>query len=198
MEPRNVLKCVFAVTVVGLAVVGNSFLAAAAEPPPKETKNQEASPGPTIPLTFGSSIPLAVQSPGAEWRGQPIHLVNLTSIQFDLDKETGRLKADVKAGVLTFDNVAYDVSVAVFDAAGRLLGVSRGRCNVERIMLGKSTIRPQTVSLDFGVSRDYVHAATFMVAISNRKVVTPEEWYKQRNAIMLTPKPIALSVKPKN
>ena len=37
----------------------------------------------------------------------------------------------------------------------------------------------ETISLDFGVSLDYVHAAAFMVSISKRKVLTPDDWQKQ-------------------
>ena len=194
MRAKNLLKGVLAVAVLA-AIVGGCVAAAPASPQ-AGPKNREGSPGPTIPLMLGSSIPLAIESPAAEWRGQPIHLVKLTSIQFDLDKPTGRLKADIKADVRTFDNVAYDVSVAVFDAGGKLLGALRGGCNVQRILDGKSTILPRTIGLDFGISLDYERAASFMVGISNRKVVTPEEWYRQRDAVMLTPRPIVFEAKP--
>ena len=185
-----------AVFVLGLVAIRGAAVAAEPAPVQARTDNLTALPASTIPFEMGRPIRLAIQSPAAEWRGQPIHLVDLKSIQFELNKQTSRLTADIKAEVRTFDNIAYDISVAVFDANGRLLGASRGCCNVQRIMHGKSTIMAQAVSLDFGVSLDYVHAATFMVGISNRKVVTPEEWYKQQNAIVLTPKPIVLNVKP--
>jgi hypothetical protein len=36
----------------------------------------------------------------------------------------------------------------------------------------------QTITLDFGVSLDYARAVAFVVSISNRKVLTPDEWQK--------------------
>jgi len=172
------LKSVFAVALLGSLAVGSSFLIAAPAPPQKEAKKQNASPGPTVPLTLGRSIPLAVQSSGVEWQRGTYHLVNLSSIQFELDKQTNRLKADIRAGVTMFDNVDYDVSAAVFDASGRLLGVARARCGVQRVFISRVMVRAQTVGLDFGVSLDYAQAATFMVSISKRKVLTPSEWKK--------------------
>jgi hypothetical protein len=192
----NKLTAALAIFVLGLVAIRGAAVAAEPSPVQTRTDNQTNSPASRIPFELGRPIRLTIQSPAAEWRGQPIHLVDLKSIQFELDKQTSHLTADIKADVRTFDNVAYDISVAVLDANGRLLGTSRGCCNVQRIFEGKSTILPQTVGLDFGISLDYVHAATFMVGISNRKIVTPEEWYKQQNAIVLTPKPIALNVKP--
>ena len=34
----------------------------------------------------------------------------------------------------------------------------------------------QSIRLDFGVSLDYTRTASFAVSISNRKVLTPDEW----------------------
>jgi hypothetical protein len=36
----------------------------------------------------------------------------------------------------------------------------------------------RTITLDFGVSLDYARAAAFAVGISNRKVLTPDDWQK--------------------
>ena len=72
----------------------------------------------------------------------------------------------------------YDVSVAVFDATGKLLGAARSRCDVRRMWAGKMAQIAATIGLDFGVSLDYEHAAAFMVSISKRKVLTPDEWMK--------------------
>ena len=125
MHVKNSLASVFAIGVLGSLAIGSGFVVAAPEPPPNGTKKQEASPGPTIPLKLGRSIPLAIQSAGVEWRGNTYHLLSLGSIQFELDKPSSRLKADIKAGIAGFDNVDYDVSVAVFDATGKLLGAAR-------------------------------------------------------------------------
>ena len=88
------------------------------------------------------------------------------------------LKADIQAGVTGFDDVDYDISGAVFDAAGQMLGTARAQCKVKRIWAGNVGMMAQTIRLDFGVSLDYTRAAAFSVSISNRKVLTPDEWQK--------------------
>jgi hypothetical protein len=179
MKTMSRLKSVLAVILLGSLVIGGSFIVAAPATPRKEAKKKEVSPGLTIPLKLGSSIPLDVQSAGVEWRRGTYRLVTLGSIQFELDKQTSRLTAEVTAEVTMFDNVDYDVSVAVFDGSGRLLGVARARCGVQRVFISKVMRRAQTIGMDFGVSLDYAKAATFMVSISNRKVLTPDEWQKK-------------------
>jgi hypothetical protein len=128
-----------------------------------------------VPLKLGSSIPLAVRSAGVAWKGNTVHLVRLGSITFDLDKNDC-LKADIQAGVTEFDNVDYDISAAVFDAAGQMLGTARAQCKVQRMWAGEVEVSAQTIRLDFGVSLDYTRAAAFAVSVSNRKVLTPDEW----------------------
>jgi hypothetical protein len=130
-----------------------------------------------IPLKLGSSIPLAVRSAGVEWKGNTFHLVSLGAITLDLDKGD-RLTAEIQGGVTMFDDVDYDISGAVFDAAGQMLGSARAQCKVRRMWAGKVEMRAQTITLDFGVSLDYARAVAFVVSISNRKVLTPDEWQK--------------------
>ena len=130
-----------------------------------------------VPLKAGASIPLAVQSPGVAWKGNTFHLVRLGSITFDLDKNDS-LKADIQAGLTEFDNVDYDICGAVFDAAGQMLGTARAQCKVQRMWAGGVEVSAQTIRLDFGVSLDYTRAAAFAVSVSNRKVLTPDEWQK--------------------
>jgi len=130
-----------------------------------------------IPLKLGSAIPLSVQSAGVLWRGHTFHLVSLGSTTFNLDTNDC-LKAEIQAGVACFDDVDYDISCAVFDAAGQLLGTARAQCNVRREWAGKMCVGPETITLDFGISRDYKRAAGFLVSISNRKVLTPDQWPK--------------------
>jgi hypothetical protein len=174
---NNRSKTIAAIVAISSLAVGSLIIAA---PTPSENgmKKQGASARSALPLRFGRSIPLAIQSSGVEWRGNTYHLVGLGSIQFELDKQTGRLKADVKTGVTSFDDVDYDVGAAVFDAAGKLLGTARGKCSVRREWAGRVMMGAETVSLDFGVSLDYANAATFMVSISKRKVLTPTDWQK--------------------
>ncbi len=121
-----------------------------------------------LPLKLGSSIPLGVQSPGVSWRGDTYHLVRLGSITFDLDKNDS-LKADIQAGLTSFDDVDYDISGAVFDGAGQMLGTARAQCKVQRGWIGNVIRTAQTIRLDFGVSLDYTRAASFAVSVSNRR-----------------------------
>ena len=130
-----------------------------------------------VPLKLGATIPLAVRSAGVEWKGNTYHMVGLGSIKFDLDK-SDRLTAEIQGGVMGFDNVDYDISGAVFDAAGQMLGSARAQCKVQRLWVGNVVSMAQTITLDFGVSLDYARAAAFAVSISNRKVLTPDDWQK--------------------
>ena len=178
MRANNRLASVFAVAVIGLLLVGGGLSLVAPATPQKEATKPEASPCRAIPFKLERSIPLAIQSSGVEWRGNTYHLLSLGSIRFDLDKQTSRLKAEIRAGVASFDDVDYDVSAAVFDATGKLLGATRSRCNVRRMWAGRMEHYGQQIALDFGVSLDYAQAATFMVSISKRKVLTPDDWQK--------------------
>jgi hypothetical protein len=130
-----------------------------------------------IPLKWGSSIPLAFQSADVKWKGNTLHLVGFNAITFDLD-QSDRLKAELQGGVTGFDNVDYDISGAVFDAAGQLLGSARAQCKVQRLWAGDVFTMAQTITLDFGVSLDYARAAAFAVSISNRKVLTLDDCQK--------------------
>ena len=101
--------------------------------------------------------------------------MHLGSIRFDLDKNDF-LKADIQAGLTGFDDVDYDISAAVFDAAGQMLGTARAQCRVKRMWAGTVRMTAQTIRLDFGVSLDYTRAAAFAVSVSKRKVLTPDKW----------------------
>jgi len=111
-----------AVFVLSALAVG-ALLGLAANEPEQTERRAVAVPN-LVPLRLGSPIPLAVRSASVAWRGDTYHLVHLGSIRFDLDKNAC-LKADIQAGVTEFDNVDYDISAAVFDAAGQMLGTAR-------------------------------------------------------------------------
>lgn len=153
-----------------------SFPAVAANAP-EQTKPPDVAVPNLVPLKLGTSIPLAVQSAGVAWKGYAFHLVSLGSIRFDLDKNDC-LKADIQAGLTEFDDVDYDISGAVFDAAGQLLGSARAQCKVRRMWAGDVKQTARTITLDFGVSLDYARAAVFAVSVSNRRVLTPDDWQK--------------------
>lgn len=142
-------------------------------------KSQESTPARTISFDLGRSIPLKVQSSSVAWAGRTLHLLTLSSIRFELDKQANHLKAEIQAEVMSFDTVDYDINVAVFDTAGELLGTARTQCQLQRSWKGTFMYgSKRTVSLDFGISLDYPRATSFMVSISNRKVLTPDEWQK--------------------
>ncbi len=85
----------------------------------------------------------------------------------------------MKTGLTEFDDVDYDISGAVFDAAGQLLGSARAQCKVQRMWAGGGVERgARTITLDFGVSLDYAHASAFAVSVSNRRVLAPDAWQK--------------------
>ncbi|GEM_PF-5255552 len=144
------------------------------------TRAAENSPSRALPLEFDRSIPLSLQSAPVQWHGSAYHLLQLGSIRFTLDRETGRLTAEVKGGVTSFDNVDYIVGAAVFGGDGQLLGTARAEQKIQRDWLGKVLQSSATVTLDFGSSLDYANAKTFQLSISNRKVLTPDDWQKSQ------------------
>ena len=129
------------------------------------------------PLKLGASIPLSVQSAGVTWKGDTFHLVHLGSIKFDLDK-SDRLKADIQAGVTEFDNVDYDIAPLYLMARDRCWGAHALSAKCSGCGPEKSTTTARTITLDFGISSDYTCAAAFAVSVSNRKVLTPDDWEK--------------------
>jgi hypothetical protein len=164
------------VAAVAMASLGLVFVALG-QPKPKPA-NAETPTSRPLPLELDQRIPLAVDSHAVEWRSNTYHLVRLSSIQFTLDKPTGHLQAEVQAGVTSFDDVNYDISAAVFDADGTLLGTARTECKVERTWLGKVLLTHAKLALDFGSSLDYADATSFMVNISRCNVLTPDQWQK--------------------
>jgi hypothetical protein len=144
--------------------------------PKSKSQIAESSQANVLPLEFGRKLLLSLQSHPVEWRSNTYRLVSLGSIRFELDRETGRLKADVQGSTTSFDDVNYDVSAAVFNASGTLLGTARSECKVQRVWLGNVLTTQITLTLDFGSSLDYASAAGYAVNINRRKVLTPDEW----------------------
>jgi hypothetical protein len=136
----------------GLSALATCGLLGVAANEPGQTERPAVAVPNIAPLRFGASIPLSVQSAGVTWKGNTFHLVHLGSIRFDLDK-SDRLKADIQAGVTEFDNVDYDISAAVFDAAGQMLGSARAQCKVQRLWAGNASRTARTITLDFGIAR---------------------------------------------
>jgi hypothetical protein len=49
---------------------------------------------------------------------------------------------------------------------------------VERIWLGKVLTSRIDLSLDFGISKAYADAKRFTLTLSQRQVLTPDDWQK--------------------
>jgi hypothetical protein len=130
------------------------------------------------PLAFNKPIKLDVKSHGVEWRGNTYQLVKLHQVEFRLDVRP-HLTALVKGAQLTFDDVDYDVHAAVFGEHGVLLGTARGLVSVARLWAGKPALTEVELKLDFGLSEAYPQAKSFCLAITRRKVLTPDDWAKE-------------------
>lgn len=160
-----------------LASLGGLLVAsqeAATQPPPPINR----APVGSFDFRFDKSLDMDVKSPGVKWGGNTHHLVRLGRAQFSLST-LSRLTASIDGSVNTFDDVDYDVHVAVFNAQGQLIGTGRTVCSVSRIWAGATGLTPRTLHVDFGVNRDYSQAKYFSVAINNAKVLTPDQWQKQ-------------------
>jgi hypothetical protein len=146
--------------------------------PENEKPGPSAKSDKLISLQFETPIPVTVESDGIEWKGYSYHLVRLGSIRFGIDKNNEHLTAEIQAGITSFDDIDYDISAAVFNATGQMLGVARTQCHVDRLWLGNVLTTSQTIALDFGRSLNYANASAFMLTVSKRKVLTPNEWQK--------------------
>ncbi|MHC4996359.1 MAG: hypothetical protein ACYTGQ_15040 [Planctomycetota bacterium] len=124
----------------------------------------------------GLPVEIELESEAVEWRGNAYRLLNLKEIVFALDEEERRLTAEITGGVTMFDDVDYDVSAAVFDRQGVLLGAARAVCEVQRLWVGVVLNGETKVWLDFGVSNRYAEAERFVLSISERDVLTPDDW----------------------
>jgi len=173
------MKLIFRVPMLCIALVSVCLVTSNGQPP-SQKDDQPAKEERLIPLKFGTSIPLSIQSDGVEWKGNVYHLLGLGSIQFALEKGSDHLTANIKAGTTSFDDVDYDISGAVFDSAGRMLGVARAQCHVNRTWLGRVLMSSQSITLDFGRSLDYSNATAFLLTVSKSKVLTPDEWQKAK------------------
>lgn len=128
----------------------------------------------------GKEIEIELQSHPVKWRDSEVHLLRFNRLRFDLDEETSTLTAELKGGVITFDQVDYEVSGAVFDEAGGLLGAGRSMCQVQRRWLGRTALMKRELLLNFGASLDFSKARSFQLSISRQVVLTPEQWSKQK------------------
>ena len=97
-------------------------------------------PSLSMKLEVGEKQAIELTTEPVTWRKHPVHLARFHSIQFSLDPEKHALKADLQGAVVTFDQVDYELSGAVFGADGKLLGAARAFCKVPRRWLGKAPL----------------------------------------------------------
>ena len=121
-------------------------------------------------------VSLQTSSPPVVWRGYNYRLLEFGSALFH--QEGSHLTATLLGGRTTFDNVTYDVYAAVFDGKGKLLGTASTPIPVRREWLGKVLNEHVEAKLDFGSNEDFSQAHTISVAVSRRKVLTPDQWQK--------------------
>jgi hypothetical protein len=162
-----------------LSLSRRAVLAAAAAPAlASASASADAAPSGAFPLQFaGQPIRLDVKSAPVRWREHSYHLVSVGQASFLLSARH-HLTGVLKAGITTFDSVDYEVHAALYDAAGRLLGTARALCPVERVWLGKVLNSSRELQLDFGINDAYERAKWFSVSITERQVVTPDQWQK--------------------
>ncbi len=129
------------------------------------------------PLALAQDLRIDVQSNPVTYHGSTFSLVRLNKARFELAGDD-HLTARVSGALLTFDEVDYEVHAAVMDASGRLLGTAHAPCPVQRIWLGEQMTTQRDVALDFGISRAYAAARHFIIAVTDRKVLTPDQWQK--------------------
>ena len=129
-----------------------------------------------MPFTLDAPVDLEIKSAPVVWKEREYHLVQIHRVLFSLEKETSRLTAKLSGLTNTFDNVEYDVCGAVFGANGELLGSARSKCEVTRRWAGKPIGGSLSLDLDFGISQAFVNAKTFLLGVSERPVLTPDQW----------------------
>lgn len=78
---------------------------------------EEANAPPSLPLDLDKPIAISVESAGVSWRGATYHLARVGQIRFSLDRDAALLTAKLHAAVMTFDEVDYEISGAVFGPA---------------------------------------------------------------------------------
>lgn len=128
-------------------------------------------------LVLEEDLRLDVRSVPVMWRDEAFYLLSYQEIQFDLsDDETPRLTARLRGKRLTFDDVRYRLSAAVYDKTGALLGVATCEVPVKRYWMGVCGIVSEERSLDFGPSLAWDRAARYEVTLSEVPVLTPADW----------------------
>jgi hypothetical protein len=85
------------------------------------------------------------------------------------------LRVTVKAGVAQYNDVDYQVSCAVFDKKGLLLGAATHTEHVKYIRLGYMPTLFREIVFDFGASRGFADAAYAVFSVSDPTVPVPPD-----------------------
>jgi hypothetical protein len=126
----------------------------------------------TIPLKLNMPVRVAAQSAPVRVNDTDLRLVYINSAMFAMDASS-RLTATLKGAITQYTRVDYWISVAVFDAAGQLLGAANHKEAVqyERVRAMPTMLRE--IKLDFGVSKAFQRAALVAIVISDPDVPKP-------------------------
>ncbi|MCA9127630.1 MAG: hypothetical protein KDB22_11115 [Planctomycetales bacterium] len=125
---------------------------------------------------FNKPLQFNLNSATKRWKEDDVVLVRLGEITFSYAPDTRALDAKLVGTILTFDKVDYDISVVVFDKNDRMLGAAKGVCEVPRVWYGRCGLQSITIDLDFGSSNAFRDAKSFRASISDRDVLTPDDW----------------------
>jgi hypothetical protein len=133
-------------------------------------------PKPPIPgairMDLDKEVTIGAQSSPIKVNNNDLHIISVGRGTFRLDKQS-RLTATLFAAVTQYARIEYWISVAVFDAAGKLLGTAGHKEAVQYIRLGVIPTMLPNIALDFGISKAFKDAAFVAVAISERDVPKP-------------------------
>ena len=129
----------------------------------------------TKELAIDKALKVEVKSSPVEHQGRTYHLIDLHDVRFKLD-EQGHLSAKASGTITSFDNVNYRIHAAVFDRKGQLVGTASADVEVPRLWVGYVVRGNREIALDFGISTNYAGATSFTIAVSQRNVLTPDQW----------------------
>jgi hypothetical protein len=122
-----------------------------------------------VPIPLDERVRVDVQSAPVKVGERDFHIISIGTGLFHLDKDD-RLTAILNAGVSQYAEMEYRIVVAVFDTAGRLLGVAQHDEPVAYVRLGATPRIFREIEFDFGVSKAFRRAAFAITAISERDV----------------------------
>lgn len=153
------------------------FAASALNAGPSEPPDRAAKIPASQVIKLDEAINVVLKSKPVDWHGHNYHLAEFGTLTFHRNGD--HFKATLKGSILTFDDVTYRISIALYDDTEELLGAGTADCEVPRIWAGYCIAMPRTIEFDFGVSKSFERASIFQLAIAERTVLTPDQWQKE-------------------